>query len=88
MSKATKAALDEAVAAHVADESDEADGAILTGYVCQTQFTSMSLMDEELTGYQRIIQDGQNLTTTLGLMHYGQRMLDQYVITTLVDDDD
>ena len=87
MSAETKAALDAAMAAHVADESDEADGAILTGYVCQTQFTSMSLIDEEMTGYQRIIQEGQNLTTTLGLMHYGQRALDQYVTTTLVGDD-
>ena len=87
MSAETKAALDAAMAAHVADESEEAEGVILTGYVCQTQFTSMSLIDEEMTGYQRIIQEGQNLTTTLGLMHYGQRMLDQYVITTLVGDD-
>jgi len=87
MSADTKAALDAAMAAHVADESDESDGAILTGYVCQTSFTSMSLLDEEMTGYQRLTMEGQNLTTTIGLMHYGQRMLDQHLITTLIGDE-
>lgn len=43
-------------------------------------------MDAEFTGYQRIIAEGQNLTTTIGLMHYGQRMLDQYITETLIDD--
>jgi hypothetical protein len=84
MSADTKAALDAALAAHIADETE---GNILTGYVCQTQFTSMELIDEQMTGYQRIIAEDQNLTTTIGLMHYGQRMLDQYITETLQDDD-
>ena len=84
MSAETKAALDTALAAHIADECK---GALLTSYVCQTEFTSMELIDEEMTGYQRMIAEGQTLTTTLGLMHYGQRMLDCYVTETMNDDD-
>ena len=85
MSAETKAALDTALAAHIADECK---GALLTSYVCQTEFTSMELIDEEMTGYQRMIAEGQTLTTTLGLMHYGQRMLDEYTTATLEPDDD
>ena len=84
MSAETKAVLDAAIASHIADECN---GALLTSYVCQTEFTSMELIDEEMTGYQRMIAEGQTLTTTLGLMHYGQRMLDEYVTTTFEDDD-
>ena len=85
MSAETKAALDSAIAAHVAAECR---GSMVTGYVIQTQFTSIELIDEEKTGYQRITAEDQSLTTTIGLMHYGQRMLDEFITETLVDDDD
>ena len=85
MSAETKAALDAAIADHIAEECD---GALLTGYVCQTEFTSMKLLDEDFSGFQRLIASGQTLTTTIGLMHYGQRMLDEYITDTLEEDDD
>ena len=73
MSAETKAALDKALAAHVADECDEG---MLTSYLCQVEFTSMALLDDESTGYVRMVAEGQTLTTTLGLAHYAMRTLD------------
>ena len=81
VSEQTKTALDAALAAHVADECD---GGLVTGYVCQAQFATVEMMDDETTGYLRIIADGQNLTTTIGLVHYAQRRLD----ACIVDDED
>ena len=79
MSDATQLAVSAAISAHLADETENSEGLILTGYLCQAQFTSVSLMDEEMTGYQRLIQEGQNLTTSLGLVHYAKCSLEQYL---------
>ena len=83
MSAETKQALDEALAAHLADECP---GSILTGYALQTQYTDMQLIGEQMTGYLRMTSEQQNFTTTLGLTHYMMRMLD-HDMTTKGDDD-
>lgn len=82
MSEATKAALDAAIAEHLADENP---GAILTGYVCQAQYTTAEFMDDGFTGYLRLIQEGQGFTTTIGLTSYLKARTDHIAIT---DDDD
>lgn len=73
MSAETKARLDAAMAEHIADETD---GEILTGYVLQTQATSVQLMDEEATRYLRLVAEGQGMTTTLGLIAYAKLHVD------------
>lgn len=67
MSAETKAALDAAIAAHLADE---VDGAIVTGYVGMVQYATAEMMGEDLTGYQRLTAEGQGFTTSLGLSRY------------------
>lgn len=67
MSEQTKAALDAAIEAHIADECE---GGIVTGYVLQTQYTGMEFLEERMTGYLRMVHETQNFTTTLGLIHY------------------
>lgn len=74
MSEVTKAALDAAIAAHVADECD---GAIITGYVLQSQYTDMDMLEDGYTGYVREIMTSQPFTTTLGLAHYLSRQVDR-----------
>lgn len=76
MSEQTKADLDAAIAAHVADE---AEGAIIASYVLQTDFTSIALMDEEATGFMRFTSEHQSLTATLGLITYARRQLDHFM---------
>lgn len=68
MSAETKAALDAAIAAHVADVSD---GAILTGYVLQVRaqgFTDPE--DGEMVRLPRMIAEGQDFIVTMGLIAY------------------
>ncbi len=77
MSDATKAALDAAIAAHIADECD---GGTLTGYVIQAQYQDISMMDENLTGYLRIVAEGQGFTTSLGLARHLAVRLDAAAI--------
>lgn len=67
MSAETKVALDAAIAAHVADECE---GGTITGYVIQAQYQDVEMMTDNLTGYIRVIADGQGFTTTLGLAHH------------------
>ncbi len=67
MSDVTKAALDAAITAHLADE---VDGAIVTGYVGLVQYATADMMNDDLTGYQRLIAEGQGFTTSLGLARY------------------
>lgn len=65
MSDRTKTALDEAIAAHFADENDRA---IVTGYVLQVQgqgFTDAS--DGDQVRLARMVAEGQTFITTLGL---------------------
>ena len=61
MSKATWQALDDALAAHISDESD---GDILTGYLVQT--ASMPI-DGAGMSYAQIFMSGQPYHSTLGL---------------------
>ncbi|UOR02084.1 hypothetical protein MUN77_01750 [Leucobacter allii] len=83
MSDATKTALDEALAAHVADECE---GAIVTGYVLQVQYTDMDLINDQMTGYLRIVGENQNFTTTLGLAHYMSGQLNASMLPRGDDD--
>ncbi|KUF07178.1 hypothetical protein [Leucobacter sp. G161] len=66
MSEQTKAALDAALEAHIADECD----GMLTAYILQAEYTSPHLMDDRSTGYFRAIGERQSFTTTLGLTRY------------------
>lgn len=75
MSEQTKAALDEALAAHVADECE----GILTGYVIQTQYQDVEMMDNGDTGLLRIVAQHQSFINTLGLARYLNTRLDNMV---------
>lgn len=65
VSETTKAALDEAIARHVADECEA--GAIVTGYVLKASYTSAERMDDETTGYLGEYAEQQAYHTSLGL---------------------
>jgi len=68
MSDTTKAALDDAIAAHFADEQD---GALVTGYVLQVQGQGFAVAaDEEQTRMLRSIAEQQSIITTLGLVDW------------------
>jgi hypothetical protein len=67
VSDQTKAAMDAAIAAHVADETA---GDIIAGYVMQVTTTSVELMDEEKSGFIRFCAEHQTWVTTLGLTDY------------------
>jgi hypothetical protein len=67
MSAATKATLDEAIAAHFADEQD---GALLTGYVLQAKGQGFTAEDDEQVRLMRSIADQQDYITTLGLIDW------------------
>lgn len=71
MSADTKAALDRAIEAHAHDELDEA---VVTGYVLQ--ITAMNSGDFDLgqTRYLRVVPEGQNAHTTLGIIEYAHVM--------------
>lgn len=65
MSAETKAALDAAIAAHVADVSD---GAILTAYVLQTRAKGFTDEDDgDKVRVNRMVAEGQDFITTMGL---------------------
>lgn len=64
MSDATKAALDEAIQAHIADE---ADGSIVTAYVLLAANQTVEELDKHLTGFWREVSEGQAMHTTIGL---------------------
>lgn len=86
MSAETKQAFDEALAAHLTDETD---GGTLTGYVMQAQYTSVELMDENASGYLRLTGERQPFTTTLGLTHFLAKQMDESVMDTMnLNDDD
>jgi hypothetical protein len=69
MSEATKAALDAALAEHIADELD---GALVTGYVCQVTAMTGADFDAEQTQYLRMVPDHQSAHVTLGIIDYAQ----------------
>lgn len=76
MSAETKAAMDAAIAAHIADECE---GGILTGYVLQTQYQDIDMMTNGETGFYRIEGERQSFTTTLGLARYTHVRLNKMI---------
>lgn len=67
MSEQTKAALDNAIAAHFADEQD---GAILTGYVLQAKGQGFTDVDDDQVRLLRAVAEQQDYITTLGLIDW------------------
>ena len=65
MSDATKAALDAALSAHVADESD---GAMLTSYFVQASALPLESPNTSSTWYGTFEPDGQAFHVSLGLI--------------------
>lgn len=80
MSTETKAALDAAIAAHVADEG-EAAGSIVTGYALIVSHSTVDDFDDEITRYLAEYADRQPFHAALGLVHRHRIMLEH-------DDDD
>lgn len=64
MSAETKAALDAALQAHIADETN---GSIVTGYVLLASNQDIEKLDQEVTGYWREVYTHQAMHTTVGL---------------------
>jgi len=67
MSKQTKAALDTALAEHIASIND---GAMLTGYIIQTSAMPLEAEDTNNTKYNSFGMDGQPFHVGLGLVHF------------------
>lgn len=72
MSDLTKQVMDDAIAAHYADEMD---GAIVSAYVLQIVGGTLENYDEGEQSYFRCIAEGQPFLSTLGLAHYMQLRL-------------
>lgn len=64
MSEATKTALDDALAAHVADECD---GSLVSGYVLQACYFNGGTVERGTTGYFREFSDDIPFHSSLGL---------------------
>ena len=78
MSDTTRNALDEAIAAHFADEQD---GAIVTGYVLQIMGKGFTHHDEDdKTRMLRAVADQQGIITTLGLIDYTRLHLQGFAL--------
>lgn len=68
MSERTKAALDEAIAAHFADEQDNA---LVTGYVLQVRGQGFTRVDDaQEVRLLRSIAEGQDIIVSLGLVDW------------------
>ena len=65
LSKETKKAVDDAIAAHI---QNEAQGMVV-GYVAYIALMNSELDAEGVTGYRFIRADGQMYHATLGLIH-------------------
>lgn len=68
MSAETKQKLDEAIAAHVADEADAA-GTLVTGYALIASHADADDFDAEVTRYLVEYTDRQPFHVGLGLVH-------------------
>ena len=75
MSAQTKAALDEALAAHLADEVD--GGGIVTGYVLLASSANSEQLKNKLTAYLFEAAELQPFHVGLGLAHRLVLMLDR-----------
>lgn len=84
MSDTTKAALDEAIAAHFADEQD---GALVTGYVLQVQGQGFTEVDDDsTTRFLRAIAENQGVVVSLGLVDWLRLHLQGFALEP--DDED
>lgn len=67
MSDQTKRALDDAIAAHIADETES--GVIVTGYVVQASYVSHGSVGRGTTGYFSEFGEDQPYHVAYGLAH-------------------
>lgn len=73
MSEATKRALDDAIAAHVADETP---GTMVTGYALIASNTTVEDFDDEVTRYFCEYAEQQPFHVALGLVHRHRLLLE------------
>ena len=82
MSEQTKADLDAALAAHVADECD---GALISGYVLKAAYFNGTTIEHGTTGYIREFAEGQAFHVGYGL---ASQLVDYYRNPDWYEDDD
>jgi hypothetical protein len=70
LSEQTKAALDDAIRAHIADEYD---GAITSSWVLVAEYMPLD-GDDEYTHVIDVVRSGQSSMTTIGLTHFATQM--------------
>jgi hypothetical protein len=73
MSAETRAAMQDAIAAHMADEND---GAVMTGYVLQTEGQHIQGEFVGYTSYMGAVPEHQSHATSLGLALMAQRSVE------------
>jgi hypothetical protein len=83
MSDTTKNALDAALAAHIADSIEE--NVLVTGYVLQAAYVTISTEDRRTTGYFSEFADDQPYHAGLGLAAH---LVDLYQSGAFEEDDD
>jgi hypothetical protein len=88
MSAETFAALEAAIAAHVAEDSEHSP--IVTGWVMQCTTTSADpdFIDSGMTGFAQYTPDRQNIVTTLGIIDYMHHMVRINLGIHYLDEDD
>lgn len=83
MSADTKAAMDDAIAAHFADECG---GALVNAYVIQISGESMDDLDANQWSSLREAADGQAVVTTLGLLSFAKLSLEHNMLGGIRDE--
>lgn len=86
MSEATKAALDEAITAHLQDEC--AEGVLLTAYTMLTSYVSAGGLENSTTGYFAEYSEDIAHHVARGLVHQHLRRLDHELLFQAEGDDD
>ena len=85
MSAETKAALDDALAAHIAEASN---GALVTGYALYASTQTLEQFDREATGYFAEYAEGQAHHVAIGLVSMHSQRLDYDLAVSWEDRDD
>ncbi|SIN72722.1 hypothetical protein [Agromyces cerinus] len=85
MSLETKTALDAAIDAHFADETD---GALVSGYILQLFGSSFDDLDQGQVSVLREVAEGQNFITSLGIADYISQTIRHTVTETVYFGDD
>ena len=85
MSAITKSALDDALAAHIADESH---GALVTGYALYASTQTLEHFDREATGYFAEYAQGQAHHVAIGLVSMHSQRLDYDLAVSWEESDD